>query len=80
MTLQTKSFKLPFHWASYLTNSISSGLSPQEKNMADSWLKDQFSGFTICTHVEEGASFSWNHDALDYLGPCEVSKFTFVAT
>lgn len=68
-------FRLPAHWASYLINNDSSGLSRQEIDEVDAWL--EANNLNLNSFVDCGESFfSWRNDANNLGG--EVAEFTTI--
>ena len=63
----------PSHWASYLVNDDASGLTPDEKSIADAWLAKLGNRVIVSTVDDAEPRFTWYYrlytfDLLPYAG------------
>lgn len=73
-TLEPITYVLPAYWASYLINGDDSGISPEDKAQADSFLKRE--SLPVPVSCSDEQYFSWHNDATDLGG--DVLEYTFL--
>lgn len=70
--MDTIEYTLPEFWASYLVNGDASGLSDNEQEEIDAFLKNENVGF--CLTCSEEPFFAWRHDG----GPLGATCLEYV--
>lgn len=71
----TKTFILPAYWASYLINNDASGISTEDKHLADKFLTEN--SFPSPVSCSDESYFSWDNDADTGVGG-DVLEYTFL--
>jgi len=73
--MQTETYTLPAHWASYLINGDASGLEDSEQEQVDAW-RDYHPELSACVDCTQEPEFRHSNDA-DFLGG-DTLKYTFI--
>lgn len=74
-TLNPATYTLPAYWASYLINGDASGISPEDKAQADTFLSRE--GLPMPVSCSDESWFSWRNDSYNGLGG-DVLEYTFL--
>lgn len=72
-TLTVHTHTLPAYWASYLINGDSSGITPEDKALADAYLLANALPYPVSCGESE---FSWRNDATTLGG--DVCEYVFL--
>lgn len=71
-----KRFELPAYWASYLINGDDSGISAEDKEQCDQFLKSEELESWTCADCSQESHFAHSNDATNLGG--DVLEYTFI--
>jgi hypothetical protein len=70
-----QTYMLPEFWASAIVNDDLSGMSNEDAEQFNAWMKKFRPGY--CAEVSEDSEFRRYHDAKGYVLACNCLEFTF---